>query len=457
MKHTPTTLGAFRSADIATIPIASGVLTITSAMVIAQAQIGTADDIDTITPNIESINSTDRYFILIEADAGDTITLKHGTGNLSFVNGTDIVLASGERSLLFGSAALGFDDVALSAGAGGSMSSFTAAGDSGTPQTISDSNTLTIAGGDGIDTVAGAPDTVTVAVDSTVTRNSAAQTLANKILSQLHLLIGGFKAIFTHAFTADRTVTLPGDADVTLVGAATTQTLTNKTLTTPTIGDFSNAGHNHTNAAGGGQLTDAALSSAVSISKGGTGQTTQTTAMDALSPTTTKGDLLADNGTNVIRLPVGTNGQVLKANSGVSAGVEWADESSGATVVAANTIYKAGSNYTTSSTSFSDVDSTNVKVTATLVAGGKVDVSVDFVCQKNTGGSGYARITDGTNHSNEREITSAAADREVTLRWIFDSPGAGSTTYKLQFRSSDASVFTIFASLAINMNLLQIA
>jgi hypothetical protein len=32
------------------------------------------------------------------------------------------------------------------------------------------------------------------------------------------------------------------------------QTLSSKTLTTPTIGDFTNAGHNHTNAAGGGQL-----------------------------------------------------------------------------------------------------------------------------------------------------------------------------------------------------------
>jgi hypothetical protein len=33
------------------------------------------------------------------------------------------------------------------------------------------------------------------------------------------------------------------------------QILTNKTLTTPTIGNFTNATHNHTNAAGGAQLT----------------------------------------------------------------------------------------------------------------------------------------------------------------------------------------------------------
>lgn len=46
------------------------------------------------------------------------------------------------------------------------------------------------------------------------------------------------------------------DGAVTLTG---TQTLTNKTLTTPTIGSFTNATHDHTNAAGGGQLAEGAL------------------------------------------------------------------------------------------------------------------------------------------------------------------------------------------------------
>ena len=41
----------------------------------------------------------------------------------------------------------------------------------------------------------------------------------------------------------------------TVVGTTDAQTLTNKTLTTPTIADFTNAGHNHSNAASGGTLT----------------------------------------------------------------------------------------------------------------------------------------------------------------------------------------------------------
>ena len=50
----------------------------------------------------------------------------------------------------------------------GSMSSWTLSGDSGSNQTINDGNTVDIAGGTGIDTVAGSTDTVTVSIDATV-------------------------------------------------------------------------------------------------------------------------------------------------------------------------------------------------------------------------------------------------------------------------------------------------
>jgi hypothetical protein len=43
-----------------------------------------------------------------------------------------------------------------------------------------------------------------------------------------------------------------------------------------------------------------------------------------IAPLTTKGDLLVNDGTSNIRLPVGTNGHVLTADSALAAGVKWA-------------------------------------------------------------------------------------------------------------------------------------
>lgn len=71
------------------------------------------------------------------------------------------------------------------------------------------------------------------------------------------------------------------------------------------------------------------LSGVLDIASGGTGQANQTAAFDALAPSTTKGDLLVDDGTNVVRLAVGSNAQLLSSNSGETTGLEWVDPPSG--------------------------------------------------------------------------------------------------------------------------------
>lgn len=92
-------------------------------------------------------------------------------------------------------------------------------GDSGGALSIDlDSETLTIAGGTGIDT-SGSVNTLTVAIDSTVATLTGTQTLTNKTLT--------VPVISTISNTG--TVTLP-TATTTLVGKDTVDTLTNKTI-----------------------------------------------------------------------------------------------------------------------------------------------------------------------------------------------------------------------------------
>ena len=64
------------------------------------------------------------------------------------------------------------------------------------------------------------------------------------------------------------------------------------------------------------------LTGTVAIANGGTGQTTATAAFDALAPTTTTGDVMYFNGTDNVRLGIGTAGQALVVNSGATA-PEW--------------------------------------------------------------------------------------------------------------------------------------
>ena len=91
--------------------------------------------------------------------------------------------------------------------------------------------------------------------------------------------------------------------------------------------------------------TAANVTGTVAIANGGTGQTTAVNAFDALSPTTTKGDLIVSNGTDNVRLAVGTDTFALVADSAAATGVKWA--SVGASLTIANDTTTATNLYPT--------------------------------------------------------------------------------------------------------------
>lgn len=110
----------------------------------------------------------------------------------------------------------------------------------------------------------------------------------------------------------------------TVVALATSPNFTTPILGTPQSGNFSvgsftwpTFNQNTTGTAGN-------VTGVVAIANGGTGQTTAVAAFDALSPATTKGDLIVSDGTDNVRQAVGTNNFVLTADSTTATGVKWA-------------------------------------------------------------------------------------------------------------------------------------
>lgn len=85
------------------------------------------------------------------------------------------------------------------------------------------------------------------------------------------------------------------------------------------------------------------------IAAGGTGQTTQSAAFNALSPITTTGDLIIGNGTNsATRLGIGTNGYVLTSNGTTAS---WASLPASVSLSVANT-WTATQTFSGSSSTF---------------------------------------------------------------------------------------------------------
>jgi hypothetical protein len=106
-----------------------------------------------------------------------------------------------------------------------------------------------------------------------------------------------------------------GTGVTTSTGSGNVVLSTSPTLVTPALGTPSSA--TLTNATG--LPIDGGTTGTLPISRGGTGNTSQTAAFDALAPTTTTGDISYHNGTDNVRLPIGTDGQALSVSGGLPA------------------------------------------------------------------------------------------------------------------------------------------
>src|SRR6056300_312156 len=197
----------------------------------------------------KTINTASNTITIVEADISDlgsyitasstdTLTNKtfdaNGTGNsISNIEVADLASGVLDTDLASVSAS---DDTLASAKAikayvdtqtASQMTTFTISDDSSTTSTITQSDTLQFLGGTGIgSTVSG--DTVTFAIDSSVTTNSGTQTLTNKTIDSasntLTLDLGEGTLTGT---TAEFNTALQDGSFATLAG---TETLTNKTI-----------------------------------------------------------------------------------------------------------------------------------------------------------------------------------------------------------------------------------
>lgn len=219
----------------------------------------------------------------------------------------------------------------------------------------------------------------------------------------------------TSATTASRVLTFP-DATDTLVGKATTDTLSNKTIATATFtgtttfpgsasvttsGDFigdgfysnssnvatsgvvrmssGDAGIGWRNAAGSGNLT-LAKNTNDQLTFGG----------NVLVPLTTKGDLLGFSTINA-RVPVGADGTVLTADSTQTLGVKWASSLSSPKAPTIQRFTTGSGTYTT------PTSPTPLYIKVTLVGGGG-----------GAGGTGSSGGTSGGSGGNTTFSTSTA-------------------------------------------------
>jgi hypothetical protein len=165
------------------------------------------------------------------------------------------------------------------------------------------------------------------------------------------------------------------------------------------------------------------LGGTLSIANGGTGATSTTVAFNNLSPLTTAGDTLYFNGTNNVRLPIGTTNQQLTVISGEPA---WTDSVNsvitGTTGLLANGVNTAATGPVTL-TGVLNLANGGTQSNLTAVAGGVVYSSGSAMAISVAGTSGQALISGGTSAPTWQGVAST-----ITTNQIIEGNGSGTFT-----------------------------
>ena len=163
------------------------------------------------------------------------------------------------------------------------------------------------------------------------------------------------------------------------------------------------------------------------------------------NPLTTTGDTIySSSGTTPARLGIGSTAQVLTVASGVPS---WATPASAGSTLLASKTGTSGSNFSTTSTSFVDMDATVFAVTFTAPASGAVVIRTAIAMEFNGGGNTFYNWRESTTNLTGTDFicvnNGSAFPKSGTFTFNAYLTGitAGSHTYKLGFKSTSGNTF----------------
>jgi len=217
--------------------------------------------------------------------------------------------------------------------------------------------------------------------------------------------IGNFTVNAQGQLTAASSSSTTGSGNVVL---ATSPTLVTPALGTPSSGTLTSCT---------GLPLSTGVTGTLPIANGGTGQTTASTAFNALSPITTAGDLILGDGANsATRLAIGANGYVLTSNGSTAS---WQATSGGVTSFSAGTTGFSPSTATSGSITLSGTLATTNGGTGltTFTSGGAVYATSTSALTTGTlpvasGGTGATTLT-GVLYGNGSSPFTAATGSEI--------------------------------------------